>query len=140
MFCIYCNGDTAVTNSRKQKKTNSIWRRRRCLECDQMVTTVELADLSSAVLVISPAKKKPVAFSRDKLFISIYTSMKHRSSAIMDAEQIASTVIAQLRPSFSEGQVTTDKIAQATYKVLKRFDTPASTQYKAFHPECRTSR
>lgn len=97
-------------------------------------------DLSSAVLVISPASKKPTVFSRDKLFISIYASMKHRSSAIKDAEQIASTVIAQLRPSFSAGQVTTAKIAQTAYKVLKRFDTPASTQYKAFHPESRTPR
>lgn len=133
MICIYCGGTTSVTNSRKQVRTNSTWRRRMCDQCNQVTTSIETTQLSSAVLV-EGASKKPSPFNRDKLMVSIYESCKHRSNPAKDAGGLADTVIAALRPDFTQGVITSEQIVQATKTCLKRFDTAASVQYAAFHP------
>lgn len=37
-----CGGETEVEETRKNKKRNRIWRRRRCLKCNKRLSTYEL--------------------------------------------------------------------------------------------------
>ena len=66
MVCIYCGGETKVTNSRLQKRNNQVWRRRQCLECKGVFTTHEAVDLSSALLIDKSGAPEP--FISDLLF------------------------------------------------------------------------
>src|SRR5579872_3157022 len=59
MNCIYCGGRTEVTNSRRQKRNNQVWRRRQCLKCKTVVTTQETIDYSSALWVGPENAPKP---------------------------------------------------------------------------------
>jgi len=131
MVCIYCGSETRVTNSRQQKRSNNIWRRRVCNDCTATVTTIESVDLSTALSVLNG--KTPQPFSRDTLFISIYESVKHRKDALTIAGQLTDTVIKQLLPQAQAASLTREQIARTTAEVLKRFDSLSGTHYQAFH-------
>lgn len=132
MVCIYCGSKTSVSNSRMQKRRNTVWRRRTCDECSATVTTIESIDLENAVIITSGRHHEP--FSRDKLFISIYESCKHRNDAQISATALTDTIITMLHPLIRDASIARLDIKKITIKVLHRFDKPAAVYYEAFHP------
>ncbi len=126
MLCIICHSDSRVINSRHNKRHNQIWRRRQCRNCSQIWTSYEIADYSTLATV------QGVPFSRDKLFLSILASCRHRSDAITDAAAVTDTII---RNALKTGslELKTAILSQISYKVLQRFDKAAATHYRAFH-------
>ena len=133
MVCIYCGSrKTTVVNSRQQKRSNAIWRRRACLECSAIVTTLENIDLESALIVTH--KSSYEAFQRDKLFISIYESCKHLKDAQKSATMLTDTVIKQLYPLIIDASITKSLIVAHTGKVLHRYNNASGVQYMAYHP------
>lgn len=132
MVCINCSSNTQVINSRLQKRANAVWRRRQCRKCQLVFTTHEAADYSALWrvtgdnLVLSP-------FCRDKLFLSLYKSLQHRPSALEDAGGLTDTLISNLARQNFDSLMTTKLIADEAKKLLERFDSAASTHYRAFH-------
>ncbi|MDZ7744352.1 MAG: hypothetical protein U5K77_01160 [Candidatus Saccharibacteria bacterium] len=139
MICIYCLGETRVVNSRHQKRPNTVWRRRHCQQCGTVFTSIEEADLSASIVVRKPEAKTNdlEPFSRDKLMLSIYDSLKHRKTALKDAQSLTRTIINQIHNHTHEACVDTYVIVEVSLKVLQRFDKIAATHYAAFHPEKR---
>lgn len=132
MVCIQCGSETRVINSRHQKRTNRVWRRRQCLNCKNVFTTEESAQYAAAWLV--KAKSGALQpFSRDKLFLSVIDSLKHRKTALVDAEALAETIISKLVSSASNGTIDSQSISQITLVALNRFDKAASVRYQAIH-------
>jgi len=129
---MYCGAPTQVANSRSQKRNNTIWRRRSCTKCDSVITTIERADLGSA-LRVSYAPHRLVPFSRDILFVSIYEACKHRSSAVRDAINLTDLVIGRLIAQASDGLIQKERIAATTVKALQPFDGAAAAVYAGFH-------
>jgi len=132
MVCIYCGGSTKVTNSRKQKRTNAIWRRRSCNSCGGVFTTIESTDYSTALIVNSSGDH--TAFLRDKLFVSVYESCKHKKNAQLSATMLTDTIIKQLYPLIKDASLSVDAIRSITQQTLLRFDEAAGVHYKAYHP------
>lgn len=132
MVCIYCSAETSVINSRPQKRTNHIWRRRQCADCKAVFTTSEFPDLSKAVVVVRESVLQP--FSRDKLFLSIHSSLKHRKTALADASGLTDTILSHLYPKIASGSLHVAEITQTTLKTLTLFDSVAGTHYQAYHP------
>lgn len=133
MKCLYCGGETRVANSRRQRKPNTVWRRRRCLACHTVFTSIEEADLAASVVVKKHASHVE-PFCRDKLLLSVYDSLRHRKTAIADAESLSRTVIARLLPNIKRAEIKAATLRDVTYSVLKRFDGAAATYYRAYHP------
>jgi transcriptional repressor NrdR len=131
MVCIYCSGNTQVINSRLQKRANSVWRRRKCLSCQAVFTTSEVAQYDGSWRVQSG--KQLTAFSRDKLLLSIYESVRHRPEALQDASALTETIIGKLRHTASGGLLTIKDIILAVQATLNNFDEAASVHYRAFH-------
>jgi len=136
MVCVYCGQSTDVTNSRLQKKSNSIWRRRHCQKCNNVFTTHELIDWSGSIVVSDLRGPQMAPFSRDKLFISIYKSCGHRHTAINDASALVETIIQQLliKKDRNRALVTKSDIIKTVQDVLSRFDKVAAVAYGAYHP------
>lgn len=132
MVCIYCQSDTQVVNSRHQKRQNQVWRRRKCIHCQAVFTTLEAVDFSQAVTVVRNQTYEP--FSRDTLLLSVYDSLKHRKTASSDATALVTTIIGQLVAFIETAQLTREQIVAVTSEVLERFDGVAATHYRAFHP------
>ena len=132
MVCVYCGGSTRVSNSRPLVRSNRIWRRRSCKNCQAVFTTVELYDPSQTWMVVV-AGSQPAAFMSEKLFLSIYESLKHRPSALRDAKYITETVINKLSRTTNNGLISNVLIAKTVSISLNRFDKVARTHYQAFH-------
>lgn len=132
MVCIYCGHETQVINSRPQKRTNQIWRRRKCQRCAAVFTTNERVDTESSLRVQNHGVLEP--FSRDKLLIDIYDSLRHRKTALRDASALTQTVWSQLQGPIDEGLLDREEIIKTTSAVLRRFDKAAASHYLAFHP------
>lgn len=127
MICVYCGSSLAVTNSRPQHRSNRVWRRRTCVGCQVAYTTEEQLDLGKAVTI----NGRP--FSRDKLFLSLYGACRHRSTAIKDAGALTDTVTKRLLPAIVGGRLDRGTMVAVATEVLRRFDTAAAVQYRAFH-------
>ncbi|HSX53199.1 MAG TPA: hypothetical protein VLF90_02415 [Patescibacteria group bacterium] len=121
-----------MANSRHQKKSNQVWRRRHCVSCQGTFTTIEQADLPLSLLY-----KKDLShvepFSRDKLFLSLYNSLKHRQTALSDASSLTATVIGKLLLTVKAASVDRSTIIQTATETLKHFDKAASVTYSAYH-------
>lgn len=74
-------------------------------------------------------------FSRDKLFLSIYESCKHRPSAMTDAQALTETIISKLLPQVQSATLPVGLIKEAASDTLNNFDRPAYIHYVAFHPD-----
>lgn len=82
--------------------------------------------------------RKPQAsvepFSRDKLLLSVYDSLRHRKTALEDAVGLYRTIVSKLLPQIEKAAVESTVIQEVTFSVLKRFDKAAATHYRAYHP------
>jgi transcriptional regulator NrdR family protein len=131
MVCIYCGSRTNIINSRLIKKSGQKWRRHRCDQCKAIFTTTEDYQLESCLLVSHPADNKiPEAFSRYKLFLSIYSAVKHLERPANTAGDLTNTIInavcgqKPLKPIISS-----DDISNAVIRVLKRYDAASAIRY-----------
>jgi transcriptional regulator NrdR family protein len=97
-------------------------------------TSIESTDLASALRVQQTATQLE-PFVRDKLFLSIYESCRHRPTALRDAANITQLVINRLLVQHDHhGLLKRQDIITATAKALKPFDRAAVTAYLAYHP------
>lgn len=136
MVCIYCFTTTKVVNSRRQRRTNNIWRRRKCLGCGAVFTTNEKVELETSLMIKKPNGRATALtpFSRDQLMINIYESCRHRASAANDAAALTQTVVNDILPTAADGVIDKTQLIKGTAKVLKHFDPVAATIYAAYHP------
>src|SRR3990167_3416257 len=136
MNCIYCGGETEVTNSRAQKRSNQVWRRRHCKACGAVFTSHEAIDLSSA-LVVDCGRPEP--FTTDMLFTEILLALQERKDCYLAAREVTSTVIRELLKLPDKPRIEPKQISRAAAKVLKRLDKRAYLRYMAEHPSLQTS-
>ncbi len=132
MVCVYCGSLTQVTNSRSQKRNNGVWRRRRCLHCQSIFTSLETVDYAQ-VWNVQSIKGTYTPFSQDKLFLSIWQSCRHRATAKEDARQLTDTVMEKLRLKQQRGILAVYTVIDVVQVVLNRFDKAASVYYAALH-------
>jgi transcriptional regulator NrdR family protein len=133
MVCIQCGSETQVINSRHQKRSNQVWRRRRCTSCKSVFTTLEGAEYALAWQVRKD-KGRIEPFSRDKLFLSVWNSLQHRKTALSDASSLTDTVLKKLLGEVEDATLNSPMISRAAFVALNRFDKAAATHYQAFHP------
>jgi transcriptional regulator NrdR family protein len=96
-------------------------------------TSIETSDLTSALRVENDGILTP--FSRDRLFVSIYESCRHRPTAVRDAGNLTAQVIHDLIDHQAQaGLLQRVQIVTATQRVLQTFDAAAAAVYTAYHP------
>lgn len=132
MVCVHCGSETQVINSRPQKRSNQVWRRRQCLKCKAIFTSEESAEYGAS-WAIKTDSGKMLPFSRDKLFLSLYECCKHRKTAVEDATALTDTIIKKVAPNIQDGIVDMKTVAQVSLVALNRFDKAAGVQYQAYH-------
>lgn len=136
MICVYCGNETRVTNSRLQKRSNQVWRRRQCQACKAVFTTHEAIDLTQALLVNIQGSTKP--FLPDLLFTDVMLALKDRKDVYVAAREIVATVVQKLLKSPQKPLFEPSFISITTAEVLKRFDKRAYLRYVAEHPSLQS--
>lgn len=99
--------------------------------CYATFTTYEVVQYADSWRVLYNSAL--VAFSRDKLLVSIYSSLRHRPDGLKDAGALTETTITNLRAHSSSGLLTAEHIRNAVLGVLNNFDHTAAVHYAAFH-------
>jgi transcriptional repressor NrdR len=132
MVCVQCGQNTRVTNSRLQKRSNHVWRRRYCETCGTIFSTLEIPDYAVTWLV-KGSDGRHLPYLRDKLFLSLYNSCQHRPTAVRDATELTDTIMRQLAGHVSGSVLLADQIRITAQTALDRFDQAAGVHYRAFH-------
>lgn len=132
MVCIYCGGETKVTNSRVQRRNNQVWRRRECLACQSVFTTHEAIELESSLSVIKKGVNTP--FLPDLLLQELMTASQHRKDVHTASREVLGTIVRKLLTLPQKPQFQPADISKVTAGVLKRFDRQAYLRYLADHP------
>lgn len=130
MVCIQCGSETKVANSRHQKRSNQVWRRRQCLGCGLTVTTEEIINYSG-VWRVRNKQGQLEDFEPLKLTLSIYRSLQHRPKALNESRQLTITAISKLQAHKSV--IDRSSLVSAVQVALNRFDKAASVYYEAHH-------
>ncbi len=130
MVCPYCKKSSQVTNSRHQKRPNSVWRRRKCLGCGAIWTSVERPEYATIWRVSCGGHL--LDFMPETLLISLYKALEHRKSADVDAKHIYETVLQKLASKHS-AVLSTDLIKKTSYDILRRYDKVAAALYQVTH-------
>ncbi|HET9722008.1 MAG TPA: hypothetical protein VFP32_03190 [Candidatus Saccharimonadales bacterium] len=132
MICLYCGGDTKVTNSRLQKRNNQVWRRRSCLKCGAVFTTHESVELESALSVEKSGRFEP--FLPDLLLDELISAMRHRKDVYTASGEVMGTIVRRLLALPQKPRFSSQDITRTTSEVLKHFDRRAYLRYIADHP------
>jgi transcriptional repressor NrdR len=132
MVCLYCGGKTEITNSRRQKRSNQVWRRRHCLTCNALFTTNEAIDYRLSLLVDRLGALEP--FEPEKLFTGVLLALQDRQHSFTEAREITDSVIAELLKLPSRPIFKTREVSQTASLVIKRFNKQAWHRYTAEHP------
>lgn len=135
MVCPFCTQNkTIVYNSRKTKKLNNVWRRRRCLTCNQEFTTIEYVDPASVIGIANDKKSQP--YSRSKLLVSLIRALDHRNDVDKAANYLLATVEQRLygiAAKHAKHQVDKQLVIDNVAKTLKNFDTAAYVKYLSYY-------
>ncbi len=134
MVCTFCFNETQVINSRYQKRLNCVWRRRKCLSCKNVFSTIEQVDYEKS-WVVQYSDNKSLPFQSDRLLLSLYKSLQHRSTALNDTIALTKTIMSTLQRVAQNGIITATAIATAAHNILKRFDKAAAVMYQAYHAD-----
>jgi transcriptional repressor NrdR len=134
MVCIYCGSSTKVTNSRHQKQTGQVWRRRLCMSCKAVFTTTEAVDYPKSFVIELPNKQLQ-PFIKEKLFLSVLKSCEHRKTALQDAIALTDTVMAKIIRAHATSVVASHEVARLINDTLQNFDHASAVQYAAYHAE-----
>lgn len=132
MVCPYCGGATDVINSREQKRSNQVWRRRRCTGCSTVFTTHESASLPQLFAV--KQGEKPQAFEPDKILAELLIDLRHRSDAYEAAKELCASITQKATKNASGGLILPQDISYYAADVLKKFDKQGYLRFVAEHP------
>ena len=132
MVCVYCSGNTGVTNSRLQRRNNIVWRRRACKSCLAVFTSLEAPDLSSCLLIqVEDGSYKP--FIREKLYMDVYTALDETSRRYNDAGHLTNTIIGKLLAESHGSAIPISSVISCSLKTLGQFSRRAHLKYAAEH-------
>lgn len=133
MKCPYCrSGNTDVFNTRPTRFGTQIWRRRKCLDCQESFTTYEQPDLGFLKVVKKNGKKQ--RYSRAKLYSGIYGAFLNIRAKETTVDAVTDTVEAKILDT-KKREIASRDIAFTVLKTLKHFNTAAFVRYLAYQTD-----
>lgn len=133
MKCMYCAcEDSKVIDSRSVDETNSIRRRRECLQCGKRFTTYEYIETTPILVVKKNGERQP--FSADKIKMGIIKACEKRPVSSGQIDKIVSDIEKQLQNSL-EQEVTTTRIGEMVMEALKQIDEVAYVRFASVYKQ-----
>ena len=128
MVCIYCGNNTKVTNSRLKKADNKTWRRRFCLECSSIFTTIESVQFSGSITV-EDTKKRLSPFHASRLYNDILNSTKGYDNRFEIVDYIVSTITSKILLKQKNGLIKSFEIRDLILESLADSDLTLDVLY-----------
>lgn len=135
MRCPFCgHPDTSVKDSRAVDESNSVRRRRHCLECSARFTTIERVQLVPLKIIKKNGEVEP--FEREKLAKSMELALHKRPVEAEKIDRMISSIVRQLETR-GETEIPSAVIGEMVMESLKDLDQVAyvrfASVYRDFH-------
>ncbi|MDY3658874.1 MAG: transcriptional regulator NrdR [Eubacteriales bacterium] len=120
MKCIYCGYfDSKVIDSRATDESNSIRRRRECLNCGKRFTTYETVETTPILVIKNDGSRQ--TFDKEKVKKGIIKACEKRPVSLGQIEEIVSDIEKTLSNSLNQ-EVKSSQIGEMIMEKLKEVD------------------
>lgn len=131
MKCPYCGCvELKVIDSRPNEDTNSIRRRRECLNCANRFTTYEKIESVTLIVVKKDRTREP--FNREKILNGAILACQKRPVSIEQLERMVNE-IEQHFSNTLDREISTDKIGEMVMDMLKEIDEIAYIRFASVY-------
>jgi len=131
MRCIFCDGETKVTD--KRDGNGETRRRRECLKCKKRFTTYERVEDPNFVVIKKDQSREP--FSREKLRNGIEKACEKRPVETEKIDQVINEIERRLRNRIKGKEVESNIIGEEVMKQLKKTDKIAYIRFASVYRE-----
>lgn len=131
MKCPYCGfEESKVIDSRPVEDSNSIRRRRECINCEKRFTTYE--KIENVPIVVIKKDKTREAFDSDKLLNGLLKSCEKRPVPTESLEQMVEE-IENIIANTMEREITSSQIGELVMERLKKIDEVAYVRFASVY-------
>ena len=131
MRCIYCGSEESkVLDSRSTDETNSIRRRRECLNCGKRFTTYETVETVPVLVVKKDGSRQ--AFDIQKIRNGMTKACERRPVSISQIERMAEDIEKQVQNSLKQ-EIQSQEIGEMVMKKLKEVDEIAYVRFASVY-------
>lgn len=129
MNCIFCGGETKVTDKRDSEGETR--RRRECLKCKKRFTTYERAEELNIIVIKKDGRREP--FSRDKLKAGIMRACEKRPVETEKIDKTLNEIEMKIREKIKGKEVSSKEIGEFVMKALKKLDKVAYIRFASVY-------
>ena len=120
MKCIYCGcEESKVLDSRSTDDSNSIRRRRECLQCSKRFTTYETVETTPVLVIKKDGSRQP--FDGEKIKRGLIKACEKRPVSLRQIEQLVMEIEKTIQNSLAQ-EVESQKIGELVMDKLKPID------------------
>ncbi len=131
MKCIFCGSEESkVLDSRSTEETNSIRRRRECLNCGKRFTTYETIETVPILVVKKDGSRQP--FDIQKIRNGMIKACEKRPVSISQIDRMAEEIEKQIQNSLKQ-EVASQEIGEMVMKKLKEVDEIAYVRFASVY-------
>ncbi len=131
MKCIYCGcEESKVLDSRSTDETNSIRRRRECLNCGRRYTTYETVETTPILVVKTDGSRQP--FDRAKIINGMIKACEKRPVSLTQIETVAMDIEKSLQNKLLQ-EVNSAELGEMVMNALKQLDEVAYVRFASVY-------
>ena len=131
MKCVYCSFvDSKVVDSRINESSNSIRRRRECLQCGKRFTSYETVEVVPLLIIKRDGSRQ--AFDNQKIKKGIVKACEKRPVTLEQINGIAETIEKSLMNSLDQ-EIHSKLIGDMVMKELKKIDEISYVRFAAVY-------
>ncbi len=131
MKCIYCGcEESKVLDSRSTDETNSIRRRRECLNCGRRYTTYETVETTPILVVKTDGSRQP--FDRAKIINGMIKACEKRPVSLTQIETVAMDIEKSLQNKLLQ-EVNSAELGEMVMNALKKLDEVAYVRFASVY-------
>lgn len=131
MKCIYCGcEDSKVIDSRSTDETNSIRRRRECLNCGRRYTTYETVETTPILVVKNDGSRQP--FDPSKIKNGLIKACEKRPVSMNQIENVVSNIEKNIQNQLLQ-EVKSSELGEMVMDELKKLDEVAYVRFASVY-------
>lgn len=127
MVCPYCTSPTHVTNSRRRRLGYSIWRRRECLTCQQVFSTLEYP-IVEKIIVLKTLEGRLKPLKQINVYTTVFQALGGLKAASETAQHLTETCLNKILQQ-GEPVVSEKHLQKIIFATLKAYQHTAAQRY-----------
>ena len=131
MKCIYCGKEESkVLDSRNSDETNSIRRRRECLNCGRRFTTYETVETTPILVIKNDGSRQ--SFDASKLKSGIIKACEKRPVSMSQIDQVVENIEKQIQNKLTQ-EIKSSQLGEMVMDALKNLDEVAYVRFASVY-------